>query len=147
MEKDRVASRLKLTWHESSSRPAAMVALHVPNVACMVIYDIVKTNHDIQDDCEAGVKSVRVRFGSRSKLLLARLVLLQVALLLATGVLIETGFSQSTSKFSGTLVMLEALVWSVNLHKREEGWCFLQRCAGSPAGAILSGLLLEYLRR
>ncbi len=137
----------KLTSLEQSRVLASVLTLYASNVAWTIIYDTIYAHQDMKDDAKAGVKSMAVKLGDRTKLVLSFLVLLQVALLVGAGVLMELGFFYFAGTCGGALATLGLMVWSVDLEKPEECWWWFKNGCWYTGGAIASGFMLEYSRR
>ena len=136
-----------LSTLENSRLLTSVGALYASNVTWTVIYDTIYAHQDIQDDFKAGVKSMAVRFGDSTKFLLSSLAVLQVALLVGMGVVMEIDFIYFAVTCGGALATLGYMIWSVDLRKPEECWWWFQNGCWYTGGAIASGFLLEYLRR
>ena len=126
---------------------ASVSALCASNIAWTIIYDTIYAHQDIKDDSKAGVKSMAVKFGDSTKFLLSGLALLQVALLIGVGVVMEMGFFYFAVTCGGALATLGFMIWSVDLQKPEECWWWFKNGCWYTGGAIAGGFLLEYLGR
>lgn len=131
---------------EDSPLLASVGALYASNVIWTIIYDTIYAHQDIKDDSKAGVKSMAVKFGDSTKFLLSSLAVLQVALLVGTGHVMEMDFSYLALSCGGALATLGYMIWSVDLRKPEECWWWFKNGCWYTGGAIAGGFLLEYLR-
>lgn len=132
---------------ENSPLLASVGALYAANVAWTIIYDTIYAHQDIQDDSKAGVKSIALKFGDNTKFLLSSLAVLQVALLVATGLAMDMSFFYFAITGGGALATLGFMIWSVDLQKPEQCWWWFQKGCWYTGGAMAGGFLLEYLRR
>lgn len=126
----------------------SIAALYAANIIWTIIYDTIYAHQDIKDDAKAGVKSMAVTLGDRTKPLLFILALLQVALLIGAGV--ATGM-HTLSYFAvtcvGTLITLMYMIWSVDLRRPDECWWWFRNGFWFTGGAMAGGFLAEYLFR
>lgn len=132
---------------ENSRVRASVSALCASNIAWTIIYDTIYAHQDIKDDSKAGVKSMAVKFGDSTKALLSSLALLQIALLVGVGVVMEMGFFYFAVTCGGALATLGFMIWSVDLGKPEECWWWFNNGCWYTGGTIAGGFLLEYLCR
>lgn len=139
-------STAELRSPEKSRLLASVVALYASNIVWTIIYDTIYAHQDIKDDSKAGVKSMAVRFGDKTKILLSSLALIQVALLVEVGTVMQIGFFYFTITCGGALTTLEYMIWSVDLGKPEECWWWFNNGCWFTGGTIASGFMLEYLR-
>ncbi|QSZ32094.1 hypothetical protein DSL72_001663 [Monilinia vaccinii-corymbosi] len=129
-----------------SKSSGALFAFAISNVVWTVIYDTIYAFQDIEDDERAGVKAVSVRHKAHMRPLLFSLSVIQVALLVMTGVLIEANLVFFVG-VACTAVLLFIMTRNVDLEDPKScGWWFKY---GSllVGGSLILSLQGEYFAR
>ncbi len=124
-----------------SVAPVAWLVL-LTNITWSVIYDTLYAMVDRDDDISIGLKSTAILFGRHDLLMLRILKLIMLALLLATGVILQLSWPW----FAGVTVAAGLFVWQQMLViKRDREGCFKAFLNNNWVGmAILAGLLAAY---
>ncbi|RHZ51487.1 4-hydroxybenzoate octaprenyltransferase [Aspergillus thermomutatus] len=125
-------------------RLVAAMCFYIASILWTVIFDTIYAHQDAKDDAKAGVRSLAVRLGDRTKLGLSVLAVTQVMLLFAAGVACEFSTIYFAGSCVGTALSLAALLWFVDLRRSAScAWWF---CPGSHlvGASIVAGLLGEY---
>ena len=131
----------------SSTERRAMLCLYLSNVVNAVVYDTVYAHQDLKDDLQAGVKSMAVACGSRTKEVLSILSLAEVALL--AGVAYFGGFSSWFwgASVGGTAAILGYMIATVRLDVPADCWKWFKGCIWLTGAALCTGLGGEYFIR
>lgn len=130
--------------HDHDLRLVAALCFYIASILWSVIFDTVYAHQDAKDDVKAGVRSLAVRLGDRTKQALSVLAATQVMLLFAAGVACKFSIIYFAGSCVGTAISLAALIWFVDLrHSASCAWWF---CPGSHlvGASIVAGLLGEY---
>ena len=91
------------------------------NILWAMVYDTIYAHQDLKDDIRAGIKSLAVLYGDRTKTLLWQLLALLVVLLPTYGALSHTGFAHYVVTVGETTAFLGAMIGMVDLHTRAAG--------------------------
>ncbi|KAF7156907.1 hypothetical protein CNMCM5623_000752 [Aspergillus felis] len=89
----------------------AAVCFYIANILWTVIFDTIYAHQDAKDDAKAGVLSLAVRLGDRTKQALSVLAAAQLMLLFAAGVACNFSAIYFAGSCVGTAVSLAALLW------------------------------------
>lgn len=135
------------TSPDSSSILIATTSLYFVSVIWTIIYDTIYAHQDRKDDIKAGVRSLAVLLGDKTKLFLSLLAIMQVMLLITVGA--KCGFSVTYYMVccGGTALSLGAMLYKVDLRQPEScAWWFGpgSRLVGC---SIVGGFLSEYMHR
>jgi 4-hydroxybenzoate polyprenyltransferase len=112
-----------------------------------IIYDTIYAHQDIKYDRAAGVKSMAVKFGHRTKSVLTTLTVVQIYLLVAAGWSAEMGVIYYCGTVFGTATTLGTMITMVDLEKPESCWWWFKNGCWYTGLAIASGLCGEYIWR
>jgi 4-hydroxybenzoate polyprenyltransferase len=135
----------RLLEPENAKQVGAIGAFYMANVCWVIVYDTIYAHQDLKDDISAGVKSMAVRFQHHSKLMLTSMCVMEVLLLLASGILCDFGRGYTAFACGGVWVSLVYMVSTVNLEEATEClWWFKNGC-WLVAGSISKGLVAEFL--
>lgn len=136
------------------SRPEAMklqtlgaICLYFAGNLWTIIFDTIYAHQDIKDDIKAGVKSLAVRLGDKTKLGCAVLSAIQIGLLIICGYLCDLDWPFYLLSCGGTALSLTAMLSIVDLSKPSScAWWFGpgSRLVGA---SVVSGLLSHYTLR
>lgn len=135
--------------HDDGLRLVAALCFYIASILWTVIFDTVYAHQDAKDDAKAGVRSLAVRLGDRTKQALSVLAAAQVMLLFAAGVACKFSMIYFAGSCVGTAVSLAAMLWFVEL--RDSASCAWWFCPGSqPCGCeycgwVAGGVLLQVL--
>lgn len=138
------------TDHDPKGRSSHLVAsafLYIAGALWTMIFDTIYAHQDIKDDKKAGVRSLAVLLGRRTKPVLLGLALWQVALLVAVGV--ECGFSvvYFAGSCTGAAVVLLSMLGFVNLDSPVSCAWWFGSCSRLVGGSIAVGFFCEYMLR
>lgn len=137
-------SQLGAESSPSSPSLPAVLCLYFACTMWTIIIDTVYAHQDLNDDIKAGVKSLAVLMGDRTKLYLSLLAIIQVALLVFAGT--ECGFSFLYYLICclGTALSLGTMLAKVDL--KQPASCAWWFGPGSRlvAGCLVCGLFGEY---
>ena len=121
--------------------------LYISAVFWTTSYDTVYALQDVKDDPKAGVKSIAVRHKDHTKTLLAIIALIQVLLLLITGLAAGLGPVYFARTCCGTALASGAMVQKLDVESPANClWWFKYEC-WITGGAVSTGLIGEYLMR
>lgn len=126
---------------------AALFSFYCVAGTWTVVYEGIYSFQDLEDDLKAGVMSLAVGHQHHAKQLLSSMALLQVALLVATGTLIEAGPLYFVGTVGGTAASLSYMLWSVDLTKPEDCWWWFRDGHWFVGCSITAGFLMEYWSR
>ncbi|MCJ1231629.1 hypothetical protein MMC12_008308 [Toensbergia leucococca] len=132
----------------SGSKPRveySTLCLFLASMLWTMIYDTIYAHQDLKDDLKAGIKSLAVLYGDRTKSLLWQLLGLMAALLLACGWLSEMGVMYYLIAVGGSLMSLGLMIAWVELKSSESCWWWFGNGFWFAGGSITGGLLVEYL--
>ena len=124
---------------------AGMISLYASNIAWTIIYDTIYAHQDARDDAVAGVKSIAVHWGQRTKGLLSGLAVAQVTMLVAAGAFTGLGPVYYAASCGATAASLAVMIHRVNLAKPSDCMWWFKNGAWFVGGSIAAGLLGEYL--
>ena len=99
---------------------------------------------DIKDDANAGIKSITLRHGKDTKLVLSGLAVVQLGLLAAAGSVIGAGPAFFTLGCGSGAVALGSMIWRVKLEEVANCWWWFKYGALFTGGGIASGILVDY---
>lgn len=132
---------------QATSHLKAAVPLYIAGALWTVIFDTIYAHQDLKDDKKAGVRSLSVRLGSRTKPVLSIVAALQVALLVAVGVQSNFTAIYFMGSCSGAAAALFTMLRFVNLEEPASCAWWFGSCSKLVGGSITAGLLGEYLIR
>ncbi|KAF7159567.1 hypothetical protein CNMCM6106_006824 [Aspergillus hiratsukae] len=95
---------------DDDQRPVAALCFYIASILWTVIFDTVYAHQDAKDDAKAGVRSLAVRLGDRTKQTLSVLAAAQVMLLFAAGVACEFSMIYFAGSCVGTALSLAAML-------------------------------------
>lgn len=123
------------------------LCLYGANCLWTVIFDTVYAHQDIKDDIKAGVKSLAVRLGDKTKLGCGILSAIQVGLLIAAGQFCNLDWPFYMVACGGAGLSLFAMLFIVNLERPSScAWWFGpgSRLVGA---SVVGGLMGHYILR
>ena len=123
---------------------ASLGCFYFANVAWTIIYDTIYAYQDVADDAKAGIKSMAVRHLATTKTLLSGRTIVQISLLLSTGLLASLGLQYFIGTF-GAGTSIAAMIWKVDLTKPSECMWWFKNGAWFVGGSIVLGLLGQYM--
>lgn len=124
-----------------------LACLCLSNALWTVIYDTIYAAQDRLDDIKAGIKSMSVHYGHRTKTLLFALGAMEVVLQILAGVMMGARPGYYAGTCAGTAVVIAVIIWNVDLSKPEScSWWFTNGCLAFGT-TVTSGLVTEYLLR
>ncbi|KAJ8070661.1 hypothetical protein OCU04_001032 [Sclerotinia nivalis] len=129
-----------------SKLSGALLAFAISYVVWTVIYDTIYAYQDIQDDERAGIKAVSIKHKAHMKPLLFALSIIQVALLVMTGVLIDATLVLFVGVAS-TAVLLLRMAWNVDLGDPRSCWWWFKYGSLLVGGSLTMSFQGEYLAR
>ena len=121
-------------------------SLFVSIILWTISYDTIYAHQDIQDDVKAGVKSMAVRFAHSTKLLVLVLSILQVSLLISTGLLLNLSPMYFIGSCGGTAIALGSMIVRVDLSKPSSCAWWFHWGFWFVGGSMASGLFGHYLQ-
>ncbi|KAL8730885.1 MAG: hypothetical protein Q9166_003812 [cf. Caloplaca sp. 2 TL-2023] len=121
------------------------LCLFLASTLWTMIYDTVYAHLDLKDDIKAGIKSLAVLYGDRTKSLLWQLLALMAGLLIAGGIMNEMSMLYFIIAVGGAITSLGLLVAKVDLKSSESCWWWFSNGFWSAGGSIAGGLFVEYL--
>ncbi|KAL3475960.1 UbiA prenyltransferase family-domain-containing protein [Aspergillus californicus] len=104
-----------------------------------VMYDTIYAHQDVEDDKEAGIKSLAVLFEGR------QLLAVKAALLVACGCLSEMGAGYYAVTVLGSTASLGVMVWKVDLESSQSCWWWFGNGFWLAGGSIVGGWLWNIL--
>ena len=122
------------------------ICLFVANVLWTMIYDTVYAHQDVQDDVNAGVKSMAVRFKDSTKTLASTLTVGMVTLLAAAAWLAGLGVLYVMIGCGGSALALGLMISKVDLKNASSCAWFFYRGFWYVGGSIVVGLFGAYLQ-
>ncbi|MCJ1405576.1 hypothetical protein MMC11_008804 [Xylographa trunciseda] len=131
-----------------SAKPSvesSTLCLFIASILWTMIYDTIYAHQDLKDDRKAGIKSLAVLYGDRTKSLLWQLLALMLAMLIACGTLSEMGISYYVVTVGGSVTSLGLMIGMVELKSSESCWWWFGKGFWYAGGSIAGGLLAEYL--
>jgi 4-hydroxybenzoate polyprenyltransferase len=140
------ATGLDLRKLESDSWKGT-ASLYLANVCWTVVYDTVYAQQDVEDDAKAGVRSMAVRFRRYTRSLLATVAALQVALLVAVGILERMTMTYFAVACGGTLASMVWMLATIDLKKPSECMWWFQNGTFLVGLSIAQGIGLEAFLR
>ena len=135
------------TLRTPAAQQGAIVCLYLANVLNAVVYDTVYAHQDLKDDLKAGIMSMAVACGSRTKQVLSVLCLIEVALLAGAAYLSGFGGVFWLTGVCGTAAVLSWMIAAVNLEDPESCWRWFNSCIHFTGGILCIGLAGEYAVR
>ncbi|EEA28677.1 hypothetical protein TMatcc_002972 [Talaromyces marneffei ATCC 18224] len=130
---------------DRSSR--AVFALYWVSTFWTIISDTIYAHQDMSDDAKAGVKSLAVFLGNQTKLWLAVLAIIQVALLVFIGAECDFSFLYYTLCCAGTALSLGAMLLTVDLQQPASCAWWFGPGARLVGCSLVGGFLAEYVYR
>lgn len=131
----------------SPTNRVATTALFAANVLWTIIYDTIYAHQDAAADVAAGVKSMAVRFGPRTKLLASALSVLQFGLLVIVGVQAGFGPLYFAGSCVGAALGMARMLVKVNLGDPASCAWFFRHGFFEVGGCMVGGLVAQYLVR
>jgi 4-hydroxybenzoate polyprenyltransferase len=131
---------------DTTARVAA-ACLYASCVSWTVLYDFIYAHMDVKDDMTAGIKSIAVKHGSQTKVILAGLAVIQVGFLAAAGTVVGFGPIYFVGTCGGAALSLGIMISRVRLTSVQSCWGWFKRGAWFTGLAVSSGLLGEYVAR
>ena len=126
---------------------ASAGCLYVSGIFWTILYDSIYAIQDVKDDLKAGVKSIAVRHEDHTKVLLSVVALVQVFLLVVTGLIATLGAIYFSGTCGGTVIALGMMVRRLDVKSPANClWWFEYGC-WTTGGAIACGLIGEYIAR
>ena len=129
-----------------SKSSMALLAFGVSYVIWTVTYDTIYAFQDIRDDERAGIKAMTIRHEAHMKPLLFTLSVIQVALLVMTGVFIDATLVFFVG-VANTAILLLRMVWNVDLSDPKSCWWWFKYGSLLVGGSLTLSLHGEYLAR
>ena len=123
----------------------AAALLYTSCISWTVLYDMIYAHMDIRDDRKVGIKSIALRYESRTKAVLAGLAIAQTALLAGAGAVVGAGPWYFAGSCMGGFSTLSYMIWRVELKNPRSCWWWFRYGSWFTGGAISLGLLGEYL--
>lgn len=128
----------------SSANRIPTSSLFAANVAWTIIYDTIYAHQDLKDDVKAGIKSMAVRFAKHTELLVAVLGVVQVALLVVTGVAARFGPLYFAGTCLTTALTSARMLWKVNLSEPASCAWYFRHGFFEIGGSMVAGVLMQY---
>jgi 4-hydroxybenzoate polyprenyltransferase len=126
-------------------RGGAVLSLCVASGIWTVIFDTVYAHQDRQDDIKAGVRGLAVRLGDHTKLVCGALAVIQVALLVLVGNLIQLSWVYYVGTCTNVGIALAAMLILVDLDTPAScAWWFGQGTA-IVGISMVAGFVGEYV--
>jgi len=132
-----------LSQGRNSGLCGALGCFYVANLLWTIIHDTIYAHQDVVDDAKAGVKSIAVKHQKDTKVLISTLAVMQVSLLLATGILGDLG-PLYYSGILGAGLSLATMIWRVDLKQPSECMWWFKNGAWFVRASITPGLLGQY---
>lgn len=132
------------------TNPAALAAacsLYASCVAWTVNYDMIYAHMDIKDDIKAGIKSMVLAHGHRTKTILTGLSMAQIGLLATAGYLAGAGPLFFLGSVGGASVSLAAMVKFVRLNNVQNCWWWFKYGCWFTGVSVSAGLFGDYFMR
>ncbi|CAK7273055.1 Para-hydroxybenzoate--polyprenyltransferase, mitochondrial precursor (PHB:polyprenyltransferase) [Sporothrix epigloea] len=126
---------------------AASAFLYTSNAAWTVLYDMIYAHMDVKDDVKAGIKSIALKHGARTKAVLLGLGAAQVGLLAAAGVASGAGPVFFVGSCGGAVATLAIMIKRVKLDSVKNCWWWFVNGCLLTGGVISLGLGADYLER
>ena len=112
-----------------------------------MIYDTVYAHQDLKDDLKAGVMSMAVACGGRTREVLALLSAVEIGLLSIAGHLIGFGPVYFVAAVGGIAAVLGTMIATVDLEKPAACMNWFKWTVWLTGGALCTGLAGEYVAR
>jgi 4-hydroxybenzoate polyprenyltransferase len=123
----------------------SIIAFYGAHICWTLFYETIYSHQDASEDVHAGVKNIVVLYKGHTRPLLARLAVVQVALLALAGLLRSSCLSYYLFTVGITAVTLGNILVRVKLTDPAScAWWFKVGCSVSTGGAMSLGLLGEY---
>ena len=122
-------------------------SLYASGICWTLVYDYIYAHQDVKDDAKVGIKSIAVRHGKNTKILLSIFAAGQVGLLGATGVIVGADPLFYVGAVGGTGIVLATMIRRVNLKVPRDCWWWFTWGALLTGGAIGSGCIGNYLTK
>lgn len=129
------------------SNPAALTAagcLYGSNIAWTVLYDMIYAHMDVKDDVRAGIKSIALKHGAKTKQVLTGLAITMVSLLAGAGVAAGAGPVFFICSCGGAIATLGVMIRRVNLKSAKNIWWWFCNGCWMTGGVICIGLAVDY---
>ena len=124
----------------------SVACLYAANVMWTLFYEIIYSHQDAAEDINAGVKNIVVLYEGKTKPLLAKLAIGQVIFLASAGILGASSPLYFIGSVVSAAITLGFVVKRVNLEVPQSClWWFKYGCCFLTGGAILSGLVGQYV--
>ena len=123
----------------------AAACLYASNIAWTVLYDMIYAHMDLRDDAKAGIKSIAVRHGDKTKSVLSGLAAVQVGLLAAAGAAAGASPVFFLGSCGSAIASLATMIYKVDLKSVPSCWWWFQHGCWITGGGISAGLFAEYL--
>lgn len=137
-----------LRTEESFESGVSIVSLMSAALLWTVIYDTVYAHQDFDQDTAAGIKGFAILCGRRGTKPVLWILLLSVAVLLATcGYFSGYGLLFYLVALGGTFTSLAMMIARVELSHIESCWWWFSKGFWYPGGSIIVGLSVEYVSR
>ena len=130
-----------------SSVDLPTLCLFLASVLWTMIYDTVYAHQDLKDDLKAGIKSMAVLFGQRTKFVLWQLLASMFVLLIVCGRLGEKNLPFFVITVIGGTISLGTMIAKVDLENAESCWWWFRNGFWVTGGSIAGGLFVEYVIR
>lgn len=104
----------------TSYSPQGVAAFYLMNVAWTLVYDTVYAQQDVEDDAKAGVRSMAVRFRDGPRALLTSVVVVQLVMLVMTGVYQGFGAGYYSVAVGGTATSMGWMLVTIDLKQPAE---------------------------
>lgn len=123
---------------------AAATALYSSCIAWTILYDTIYAHMDVKDDAAAGIKSIALKHGNDSKLVMSGLAAVQVGLLATAGVAAGAGPVFFAGSCGSAILTLGTMIWRVRLDSVPDCWWWFRYGCWFTGGGITLGMLAEY---
>ena len=131
----------------SRSTTIAFLCLYTSTAIWTIIYETIYAHQDVRDDAKFKVKSMAVHLGHRAKQFLSVMTVLQVSLLVVTGICMNAGLVFFCGTCGLTAIALAIVIRRVNLEKPADCKWWHKNELWFVGGSITAGLFGEYLFR
>ena len=112
-------------WKENPRALIGLGFLLAAYVTWTAVYDTVYAYQDIQDDEQAGVRSMAIKWRQTPKLLLSLLATLQIAFLFGVSLQIDAGWGYLFAACGCSALVLGTMIWELKLEQVDDcGWWF-----------------------